>query len=116
MYKINTYQSLGMASDQMEEGEPIEVKVMRMVREKEPIKEGAPLIFTDRKEGVNAAYNIRTDRFEIAVDAMSRLLASKTAKRDEVPALEDSKFKDEKNSDGKAEPIQGTQQVNEPAK
>ena len=84
MYKINTYHSLGMASDQKEEGEPIEVKVMRMVREKEPIKEGAPLIFIDRKEGVNAAYIIRTDRFEIAVDAMSRLLASKTAKRDFV--------------------------------
>lgn len=65
------------------EGETIEQKVERIVNNKEPIKDGAPEIFTERGEGVIAAYNIRTDRFEIAADAMDRVSASVEAKRAE---------------------------------
>lgn len=66
------------------QGETIETKVRRLIQEKEPIKDGAPLIYTDRKDGVNAAYNIRTDRWEIATDVMTRLEKSRQAKRDEL--------------------------------
>ncbi|AXH77766.1 MAG: hypothetical protein [Microviridae sp.] len=64
-------------------GEPIEAKIRRIVSNKEPITDGAPLIYTDRKEGVQPDYNIRTDRWEAALDAMDKVSASKLAKREE---------------------------------
>ena len=44
------------------EGERLEMKIKRMMANKEPIVDGAPEIFTEAKDGVLAAYNIRTDR------------------------------------------------------
>ena len=64
------------------EGEPIEWKIERIVSNKEPISDGAPSIFTERKDGVVAAYNIRTDRFEIAAEAMDKVAGSIQARRD----------------------------------
>ena len=64
------------------EGEPIELKIERIVSNKETISDGAPNIFTERKEGVVAAYNIRTDRWEIAADGMDVVSKSIQAKRD----------------------------------
>nr|WAE43696.1 MAG: hypothetical protein [Microviridae sp.] len=90
--------------DGREDGETIEEKIYRLINDKEPIKDGAPPIFTERKDGVNAAYNIRTDRFEIAVEAMDRIRASKAAKRDEA-SKPDAKIIETK--DGKAEPTHG---------
>ena len=64
------------------EGEPIELKIERIVSNKEPISDGAPSIFTERKDGVVAAYNIRTDRFEVAAEAMDKVSGSIQASRD----------------------------------
>ena len=52
------------------EGERIEDKIRRVIDNKEPITDGAPIIYTERKLGVLPAYNIRTDRWEIAQAAM----------------------------------------------
>lgn len=65
------------------EGETIEQKIERIIQNKEPIKDGAPEIFTERKDGVIAAYNIRADRWEIAADAMDAVQRSIQAKREE---------------------------------
>lgn len=64
------------------EGETIEQKVRRIVEENSPITDGAPLIYTERKDGVMPGYDIRTDRFDIAVDAMDKVTKAKIAKRD----------------------------------
>ena len=64
------------------EGESIENKVCRIVNNGEPISDGAPLIYTERKDGVKEEYNIRTDRFDIALNAMDYVTASNRAKRD----------------------------------
>jgi len=83
------------------EGEPIELKIERIVSNKEPISDGAPSIFTERKDGVVSAYNIRTDRFEVAAEAMDKVAGSIQAKRDSK-----AKVKAEKkvaNSDVKVE-------------
>ena len=45
---------------QTKEGEYIEEKVRRITENNEPIEDGAPIIYTERKDGVNPAYNIRT--------------------------------------------------------
>lgn len=69
-------------SVELVEGERIETKVQRVLSNKEPIKDGAaPEIFTERKDGVLAGFNIRSDRFEIAADAMDKVNASKIAER-----------------------------------
>lgn len=64
------------------EGETIEKKVERIQHNGEAIKDGAPEIFTDRADGVISAYNIRTDRWEIACEAMDAVNKSKIASRE----------------------------------
>lgn len=64
-------------------GETIEQKIYRITNNKEPIKDGAPLIYTDRSEGVKPEYNIRTDRWEVAIDAMSYVDKSYKAQREQ---------------------------------
>jgi len=76
------------------EGEPIELKIERIVSNKEPISDGAPSIFTERKEGVVAAYNIRTDRWEIAADGMDVVSKSIQAKRDNKGQVANSDVKE----------------------
>lgn len=63
-------------------GESIEYKIERIVTQKEPITDGAPQIYTDRRDGVLAEYDIRTDRFEIAIEAMDKVSKSHMAKRE----------------------------------
>lgn len=55
------------------EGERIEIKIDRMTQNNEPIGDSAPLIYTPRKDGVVAAYDIRTDKWDIALDAMEKV-------------------------------------------
>lgn len=64
------------------EGESLEQKIERVVNNGEPITDGAPIIYTERKDGVLAGYDIRTDRFEVALDAMNKVAGAKIAKRD----------------------------------
>jgi hypothetical protein len=84
MYRLRQSRKTVLTGIEKLEGEPIEHKIERIVSNKEPIKDGAPEIFTARDEGVLSAYNIRTDRWEIACDAMSVVEKSITAKRDNV--------------------------------
>lgn len=64
-------------------GETIEKKIRRIINNKEPITDGAPLIYTERNEGVKPEFDIRTDRWEIAVDAMDKVDKTHKAKREE---------------------------------
>lgn len=101
MTKIKQFTTTTINVNQSIEGETIEQKVERVTQNREPIKDGAPLIYTERKEGVQAGYNIRTDRFEIAVEAMDKVSKSKIAQREYKPTLDVVK-------DSGAESIQGT--------
>lgn len=65
------------------EGETLEQQIERMVTNKEPIKEGTALIYTERAEGVKPEMNIRTDRWEIAVEATSKIQKSYSLRREE---------------------------------
>lgn len=62
------------------EGESIEQKMRRIVENKEPISDGAPIIYTEKKDGVLPQFNIRTDKWEVALDAMDKVQASRIAK------------------------------------
>ena len=89
MYKQNKFNKGTLKGIKTYEGETIEQKINRITNNKEPIKDGAPLIYTERKNGVQAQYDIRTDRFEIAVEAMDKVSKTHRAKREERHSLGD---------------------------
>lgn len=66
-------------SETPKKGEPIEIKVARLLSQEEPIRDQVPLIYTERKTGVNPEYNIRTDRFMVAMEAMGKISNYKTS-------------------------------------
>lgn len=82
MYKYRKATKTSIKQNDSYEGETIEQKIVRIMSNKEPISDGAPLVYTDRKDGVLPDYDIRTDRFEIAVDAMDKVTRSEIAKRE----------------------------------
>ncbi len=87
MYRVRRSERSRMTSVEVYEGERIEEKIERIVSNKEAIKDGAPEIFTSRADGVIAAYNIRTDRWEVAAEAMDSVSASLQAKREHKAKL-----------------------------
>ena len=65
---------------EFQDGESIENKVRRITENNEPITDGAPIIYTNRDDGVLPAYNIRTDRWEVAQAAMEAVNQANLAK------------------------------------
>lgn len=59
-----------MSAVETVEGEIIEKKIQRIMDEKSPIDDSAPIIYTERKNGINPAHDVRTDRFDLALEAM----------------------------------------------
>lgn len=106
MKKIAKYRSTSINSNDSMEGSTIEQKIERLINNKEPIGQEAPLIFTEKKEGVKAGYNIRTDRFEVALDAITNMQKAKQAQRAEMQVIKN-------DDDGKTESTQTNQQQNE---
>lgn len=83
MYRLKTLPSKNRNTiNKAYEGETIENKVDRIVNNNEPISDGAPLIYTERKDGVMPEYDIRADKFDIAIDAMDKVAESNKLKRD----------------------------------
>lgn len=80
-YKKINWNKTTLAVNESVEGETIETKILRIVGNNEPVKDGAPIIYTDRRDGVLPEYDIRTDRFEIALGATDAHSKSKTATR-----------------------------------
>lgn len=84
------------------EGESIEDKIERVVENNEPIEDGAPIIYTEKKDGVLPEYNIRTDRWEIAQDAMETVDKMNKAKREEKQLEKEPKT--ERGNEGENQP------------
>lgn len=82
MYKKNRITGTSLKVSVVTEGETIENKIRRITNNEEPITDGAPLVYTDRKDGVRPEHDIRTDRFEIAVEAMDKVTKDAIAKRE----------------------------------
>lgn len=88
------------------EGETIEKKIQRIVNNKEPITDGAPIIYTERKDGVQPQYDIRSDRFDIAIEAMDKVDKAYKAKREQSIKDRESKKIETKTETG--EGVQST--------
>lgn len=105
MYKTVRFKSTGFNINTSVEGETLETKILRMTTNKEPVPQESELIFQDRSEGVSPGYNIRTDRFEVAIDAMTTVDKSYKARREENYKRDDSK---PDRTIGQPEPTQGS--------
>lgn len=57
------------------EAEPREVKLRKIINgESSNMEDGVfPTIYTEKRDGVLPEYDIRTDRFEVAIDAMDKI-------------------------------------------
>lgn len=77
-----------LKSVEIYEGESIETKCARILQDKEPITDTAPIIYTAKEDGVLPAYNIRTDRFDVAMDAYDKITRT-SAKKEIAPKRED---------------------------
>lgn len=80
MFKPKFFPKPPKTNYEYQEGESIENKVRRITEKNEPITDGAPIIYTNRDDGVLAAYNIRTDRWDIAQAAMDAVNQANLAK------------------------------------
>ncbi len=80
MIKPFFFPTLPKTNYEFQEGESIEQKVCRITESNEPITDGAPIIYTNRDDGVLPAYDIRTDRWEIAQAAMEAVNQANLAK------------------------------------
>lgn len=80
-YRISNYYGKGFDINESVEGETIETKVERIMTNNEAIEDGAPVIYTERADGVLPEHDIRTDRFDLALDATGAIERSNTIKR-----------------------------------
>ena len=77
------------------QAEPREVKLRKIINgEANNMEDGVfPTIYTEKKDGVRPEFDIRTDRFEIAIDAIDKInqsAASQIAKSSgETEAVKD---------------------------
>lgn len=62
------------------EGEELYEKVQRMLNAEEPIEDTAQVIYTEYAEGVRPDTDIRTDKMEVAMEAMDRVHKTNIAK------------------------------------
>lgn len=77
------------------QAEPREVKLRKIINgESSNMEDGVfPTIYTEKKDGVQPEYDIRTDRFEVAIDAIDKInqsVANQVAKnKGETEAVKD---------------------------
>lgn len=77
------------------QADPREVKLRRIINgESNDMEDGVfPTIYTEKKDGVQPEFDIRTDRFEVAIDAIDKInqsTANEIAKnKSETEAVKD---------------------------
>ena len=67
------------------EGKSIEEKMRETTMNGQPIESAAPLLYTDKKDGVLPQYDIRTDRWDIALQTTDKITRTQIAKSQESP-------------------------------
>lgn len=76
--------------NQSYEAETMVKKLQKAMDSKSPLDDAAPIVYTNKKDGVMPAYDIRTDRFEVARIATEKMAAYEAAKTENLPKIEKS--------------------------
>lgn len=82
MYKYKIKFSTQIKCNDTTEAISIEEQMRQVTASNEPIENTSALIYTERGDGVLPGYDIRTDRFEVAIDAADRITAAIEAQRE----------------------------------
>nr|WAE43668.1 MAG: hypothetical protein [Microviridae sp.] len=89
LYDIRPRGESQIEGREMYTGETIEEKIRRIMEDKEPVdNEGVQLVYSARADGVLPETNIRTDRWDLATEAMDIASKAKKAQRDDKEAKE----------------------------
>lgn len=83
------------------EGESIEEKTARITENNEPITDGAPLVYTKRSDGVLAQYDVRTDKWDLALEKMQYVNETKKNKIKESMSKQLTKTEEQKQEEQK---------------
>lgn len=67
-------------------GESLEEMIRRCTESNEPIDSTAPMIYTEEADGVQPQFDPRSDRFDIALEAVDKYNKSMEAKKQEEAA------------------------------
>lgn len=108
MYKYKKPLPTSLTVNKWEIGETMEVRIRRIIANKEQLKDNVPLMYSDVTTGVPPQYNIRSDKFETAITALdnnSKLAAMKSPSLGQVANENMAK---EKAGETPINPQQGT--------
>lgn len=67
------------------EGLSLEEQLRQATANNTPIDARAPMIYTEKKDGVLPQYDPRTDRYDLALDAIEKVQKAEIAKGDNKP-------------------------------
>lgn len=101
--KIRVNNFRGMI-EMTETGETLIKKIQRILDENEPLKDGAPMIYTPRQAGVRDDCNVRTDKWALAMNAMDRVNNYKLSEYLKNGETEAPKASESQNEGGVTEP------------
>lgn len=91
-------------------GEELITKIRRVLDENEPLTDGAPLIYTPKEKGVIPEYNIRTDKWQLAMGAMDRVSEYKLSEYMKKSELKTEEGNNELNNPTKTNETNGNSQ------
>lgn len=85
MYKRPAYKPTSIVRTSVTEGETIELMVERALNNKEPIEARTTPIFDDSETAKHGreAYDIRLDKWDLAIDGMEKVSQIRTAEKEE---------------------------------
>lgn len=101
MYRKKVFIVSKMPGNKGVEGETIESRIKRMVSNGEPIGDAAPMRYTERKDGVLAESDVRTDKFDVALENMDKITETIRKRRGEAIIEKIEKDNPGKGSNGK---------------
>lgn len=99
MYKIPIETKTDIRKNTSYEAKTLEQQIAGIMDKNELVPQFNP-IYTEKKEGVNPAYDIRTDKMEYAIDQMERVAQQKNVflkKKEEEEAAKAAEQKKENN-------------------
>lgn len=88
------------------QAEPREVKLRKIINgESKDMEDGVfPTIYTEKKDGVMPEYDIRTDRFEVALDAIDKINRSTAEKAAKSKGKTETETEEDSGPKQKTEP------------
>lgn len=102
--RVNSFK--GLMTEEPIIGISIEGKVRQMMDQNEPITDAVPMIYTSKEDGVKPEYDIRTNKWDYAIDAMNEINNYKKTKylqggKNEIPDNTNPKNNNNDNPDAK---------------